>query len=148
MPELNCYLTFNGNCKEVFDFYRSVFGGEFAALSYFGDMPVQEGMPPLSEEQKNQVLHVSLPISKETILMGSDGGNQQPGGLIHGNNFAISINTHSREEADHFFNGLSAAGIITMPLQDTFWGAYFGMWTDKYGIQWMINFDDPAKVQS
>lgn len=146
MATVNVYLNFDGNCEEAFNFYKSVFGGELTRVNRFGDMPPQEGMPPLSEEHKNRVMHVSLPISKETILLGSD---IMPGmhGFIQGDNYSLSVNTDSREEAEKIFNGLSEGGKITMPLQDTFWGAYFGMWTDKYGIQWMVNYDDPAKVQ-
>ena len=90
---------------------------------------------------------MSLPISAETVLMGSD---TMPGIHDHqvGNNISLSINTDSREEADLIFNGLSAGGKVSMPLADTFWGAYFGMWTDKFGINWMVNYDDPAKVQA
>ena len=109
-------------------------------------MPPQEGQPPIPAEEGEKIMHVSLPISEETILMGSDGGGMMPGGLIKGNNFSLSVNALSREEAERIFNGLSAGGTVTMPLNDTFWGAYFGMWQDKYGIQWMVNFDDPAKA--
>ncbi|MBU8882546.1 VOC family protein [Flavobacteriaceae bacterium JJC] len=147
MAQVNAYLTFDGNCEEAFNFYKSVFGGEFPMIGKFGDMPPQEGMPPMSEEIKNRVMHVTLPISQETILMGSD---TMPGMHDHkaGNNISLSINTDSKEEAERLFNGLSEGGNVTMPLADTFWGAYFGMWTDKFGINWMVNYDDPAKVQS
>lgn len=146
MAEISPYLTFDGDCEEAFKFYHSVFGGEFPYMGRFGEMPPQEGMPPLSEDVKNRILHVSLPISKETVLMGSD---SIPGmhNIVKGNNFSISLNVHSREEAEKFFNGLSEGGTVTMPLEDTFWGAYFGMWTDKFGINWMVNYDDPAKVK-
>lgn len=147
MATVNAYLNFNGQCEEAFNFYRSVFGGDFPMVSKFGDMPPQEGMAPMSEELKNRVMHITLPISEETILMGSD---TMPGIHDHkvGNNISLSINTESREEAEKIFNGLSAGGKVTMPLEDTFWGAYFGMWTDKFGIYWMVNYDDPAKVQA
>ena len=146
MAIINSYLNFDGQCEEAFNFYKSVFGGEFVNISKFGEMPPQEGMPPLSDEQKNRVMHVSLPISADINLMGSD---IIPGmhTFVEGNNISLSINTHSREETEKLFNGLSADGNITMPLADTFWGAYFGMWTDKFGINWMVNYDDPAKVQ-
>lgn len=146
MATINAYLTFDGNCEEVFSFYKSVLGGEYADLLKFGDMPPQEGMPPLSEDVKNRIMHVALPISEETILMGSD---TMPGMQEHkvGNNISLSMNVNSKEEADRFFSGLSAGGIVTMPLADTFWGAYFGMWTDKFGVNWMVNYDDPTKVQ-
>lgn len=147
MATVNAYLNFDGQCEEVFNFYKSVFGGDFPMVSKFGDMPPQEGMPPMSEDVKNRVMHITLPISAETILMGSD---TMPGLHDHkvGNNISLSINTESRAEAEKIFNGLSAGGTVTMPLEDTFWGAYFGMWTDKFGIHWMVNYDDPAKVQA
>ena len=147
MARINAYLTFDGTCEEAFNFYKSVFGGDFPMVGKFGDMPPQEGMPPISDEVKNRIMHMSLPISAETVLMGSD---TMPGIHDHqvGNNISLSINTDSREEADRVFTGLSAGGKVSMPLADTFWGAYFGMWTDKFGINWMVNYDYPAKVQA
>ncbi len=140
MATVNVYLTFNGNCAEAFNFYKSVFGGEFPYIGKFGDMPPQEGMPPISEEDKNKIMHVSLPISEETMLMGSDSNGCEE--LVAGNNFSLSLNTNSKAEAENYFNKLSEGGVITMPLQDTFWGAYFGMWTDKFGVNWMVNYDE------
>ncbi|SFI67727.1 PhnB protein [Kaistella treverensis] len=147
MASINAYLTFDGNCEEAFIFYKSVFGGEFPMVGRFGDMPPAEGMPPLSDDVKSRIMHITLPISQETILMGSD---TMPGVHEHqvGNNISLSINTDSREEADRVFHGLSVGGNVTMPLSDTFWGAYFGMWRDKFGINWMVNYDDPSKVQA
>ncbi|MCH5685746.1 VOC family protein [Niabella sp. W65] len=146
MATVNVYLTFNGNCKEAFDFYKSVFGGDYPYVGTFGEMPPQEGMT-MPEEDKNRIMHISLPISKETVLMGSDTGGEWASGYQQGNNFSLSINADSKEEADKLFNGLSAGGRITMPMNHTFWGAYFGMFTDKFGISWMVNYDDPAKAQ-
>jgi PhnB protein len=143
MPTVNAYLTFDGNCEAVFNFYKSAFGGEFIGLNRFGEMPQQEGMPPLSEEMKNRVMHVSLPISAETILMGSDTMPGMSQDIIVGNNFSVSLGVNSKEEADKLFAALSASGKITMPLEVTFWGAYFGMWTDQFGINWMVNYDLP-----
>ena len=147
MTTVNTYLTFDGNCEEAFLFYQSVFGGEFPYVGKFGEMPPQEGMPPLSEEDKSRILHISLPISTETMIMGSDTmtGMQK---LNVGNNFSLSLNVNSKEEATQLFNKLSIGGTVTMSLADTFWGAYFGMWTDKFGINWMVNYDDPAKIPS
>ena len=147
MTTVNTYLTFDGNCEEAFLFYQAVFGGEFVDKSKFGEMPPQEGMPSLSEADKNRILHITLPISDETILMGSD---TMPGihNLNIGNNFSLSLNVDSKEEASQLFSKLSVGGVVTMPLEDTFWGAYFGMWTDKFGINWMVNYDDPAKMRS
>ncbi len=146
MATVNTYLTFNGNCREAFDFYKSVFGGEYLYIGTFGEMPPMEGKE-IPEEGKDRIMHVTLPISKETILMGSDTGGEWSSGFREGNNFSISINAESKEEADTLFGGLSAGGQVTMPMADTFWGAYFGMFTDKFGINWMVNYDDPAKMQ-
>lgn len=146
MASVNPYLTFNGNCEEAFTFYQSVFGGTFPYLGKFKDMPPMEGCPPISEADGNKIMHVSLPISKETILMGSDTSEAFGNATVPGNNFSISINTDSREEADKLFAGLSADGQVTMPMNTTFWGSYFGMFTDKFGIQWMVNHDEQPKA--
>ena len=140
MTTVNVYLNFNGNCEEAFNFYKSVLGGEFSYVGRFKDMPPQEGMP-MPEEMGNKIMHISLPLSKETMLMGSDTGGEWAASFIRGNNFSISINTDSKENADRLFNGLSAGGKVTMPLADTFWGDYFGMFEDKFGINWMISFN-------
>ncbi len=142
MTNVNIYLNFNGNCLEAFNFYKLVFGGEFSYISTLGEMPQQEGMPPLPESAKNQIMHVNLPISQETVLMGSDVSEAfgQPA-AVFGNNFSISINTDTKEEANRLFEGLSQGGQTTMPLGETFWGAYFGMFVDKFGINWMINME-------
>ncbi len=138
---VNVYLTFNGDCKEAFDFYKSVFGGDYASISTFGEMPPQEGMPPVSEDEKDRIMHVALPISNETMLMGSDTGGEWAGNFQKGNNFSISANTASKQEADRIFNALSDGGKIMMPMDNTFWGSYFGMFSDKYGINWMVSFE-------
>ncbi|WP_264520700.1 VOC family protein [Flavobacterium sp. N1994] len=140
MAYINPYLLFNGNCEEAFLFYQSVFGGEFPYMGKFKDMPADDNCPPLTAEDAERVMHVSLPIGN-TILMGSD-SNSQSGDVVMGANVSISINTESRAEADKIFNGLSAGGNAFMPMNDTFWGAYFGMFIDKFGIHWMVNFDE------
>lgn len=142
MTTVNIYLTFEGNCKQAFDFYKSVFGGDFPYVGTFGEMPPQEGMPPVSDDMKDQIMHISLPISKETILMGSDTGGEWSDDFKVGNNFSISISTDSKEKADDFFNKLSKDGQPKMPMSQTFWGDYFGMLTDKFGINWMISFNE------
>jgi len=142
MATVNVYLTFDGNCEEAFNFYKSVFGKEFSYIGRFGDMPPSEESK-LSEADAKRIMHVSLPISNETILMASDTTSEWAGTLKQGNNFSVSINTASKEEADALFNGLSAGGKVTMPLANTFWGAYFGMFEDKFGINWMVNYDEP-----
>ena len=145
MPKVNAYLTFNGNCEEAFNFYKSVFGGEFPFLGRFKDMPPQEGAKAVPPEDGERIMHVSLPISKETMLMGSDTGGEWSAGFKAGNNFSISINADSKDEADRIFNGLSAGGTVTMPMANTFWGDYFGMFNDKFGISWMMSFNENQK---
>lgn len=140
MTTINVYLTFDGECEEAFAFYKSLFGGEYASISKFKDMPPNPDYTPTPEEAE-RIMHVSLPISKETILMGSDNGAMSPP-LVKGNNFSISINAESKEKADRFFQQLSAGGAVIMPMAETFWGSYFGMAADKYGIQWMVSFGD------
>ena len=140
MASVNPYLTFNGNCEEAFNFYKSVFGGEFPYIGRYKEMPPMEGKPmPASEAEK--IMHVSLPVGKETILMGSDSSEAFGHATVIGNNFSISVNTDSQAEADKLFKGLSAEGKETMPMNKTFWGSYFGMLTDKFGINWMVNCD-------
>jgi PhnB protein len=142
MALVNIYLNFNGNCEEAFNFYKSVFGGEFPYIGRFKDMPPQEGMPPLPKEMENKIMHVSLPVSKETVLMGSDTGGEWAPSFVQGNNFSISINADSQEEADRFFNELSKGGKVTMPMGKTFWGDYFGMFADQFGINWMVSYNE------
>ncbi len=139
---INVYLTFDGNCKEAFDHYKSIFGGEFQQVSTFAEMPPQEGIPPVKDEEKDKIMHVSLPVSKETLLMGSDTGGEWAKGFKQGNNFSISVNTGEKEEANRIFNALSSGGQVMMPMGKTFWGSYFGMLTDKFGINWMVSFDE------
>lgn len=141
MTTVNIYLTFDGNCKEAFEFYKSVFGGEFPYVGTFGEMPQHDGMPAINEEMKNRIMHITLPISNETCLMGSDTGGEWATNFKNGNNFSVSVNTDSVEEADRIFNGLSEGGKVTMPMAKTFWESYFGMFTDKFGINWMVNFE-------
>lgn len=140
MTTVNIYLTYDGNCEEAFIFYKSVFGGDFPFMGRYKDMPPQEGCDPLSAEDAEKIMHVSLPISKETVLMGSDTGGQWVEDFKPGNNFAVSISTDSRNEADRLFAGLSNGGTVTMPMASTFWGDYFGMLVDKFGISWMVSF--------
>lgn len=139
MAAINPYLIFNGNCEEAFLFYKSVFGGEFPYIGKFKDMPSGDNTPALSEEDGNRVMHVCLPIG-ETVLMGSD-SNSASGDVVFGGNMSISINVDSKEEANRVFDGLSAGGNTYMPMSDTFWGAYFGMFTDKFGVNWMVNYE-------
>jgi len=141
MAQVNAYMTFNGNCEDAFNFYRSVFGGEFQMISRFKDMPPMEGFT-LPEGAGEKIMHVSLPVSNETILMGSD-ANPMFGDVPVGKNVSLSVGADSREEAGRIFNGLAEGGQITMPISDTFWNAYFGMLVDKFGMIWMVNYDNP-----
>jgi len=140
MASVNIYLNFNGNCEEAFNFYKSVFGGEFPYIGRFNEMPPSNEYK-MSESDGNKIMHISLPIGGGTMIMGSDTGGEWAPGFTQGNNFSISINAESKEEAERLFNGLSNGGKITMPLAKTFWSDNFGMFTDKFGINWMVSFD-------
>lgn len=143
MDAVNIYLTFNGNCEEAFNFYKSVFGTEFNYISRFGDMPPSEEHP-IRDEDRTKIMHVGLPIGNFT-LMGSDTGGEWGPQFVQGNNFSISLSTGSREENERLFAALAEGGQVTMPLADTFWGDYFGMCTDRFGINWMFSFNqNPA----
>lgn len=145
MASVNIYLNFKGNCEEAFNFYKSVFGGGFTYMGRFGEMPASEGYT-VPEEEKQKIMHVSLPIGSHTTLMGSDTGGQWAPGFVQGNNFSISVSAENNEEAEKIFNGLADGGNVTMPLSKTFWSESFGMLTDKFGIAWMVSFDgDMAK---
>ena len=142
MATVNIYLIFKNKCEEAFNFYKTVFGGEFPFLGRYKDMPQENNTCP--PEDLNKIMHVSLPVSKETVIMGCNGLETPGREIITGNNFSISVNTGSREEADSIFNGLAAGGRVGMPMNKTFWGSYFGMLTDKFGINWMISFEEAA----
>ena len=139
MTTINTYLTFNGNCEKAFNFYKSVFGGEFAHIGKFKDMPENPKFP-VAESDKEKVMHISFPIGS-TMLMGSDTGGEWSANFKQGNNFSVSINTDNKDEADRLFSELSEGGKTTMAMNKTFWDSYFGMFTDQFGIQWMVSFD-------
>lgn len=145
MTTINPYLNFNGNTEEAFNFYKSVFGGEFAAVMRFGDVAQTEGGKDMkvAENERDKIMHIALPIGSGNVLMATDALESMGQKLTVGNNFYISINVESKEEADKLFNGLSADGKVETPLGDTFWGDYFGMFTDKFGIQWMVSYTYP-----
>ncbi len=138
MTTINPYLTFNGNCEEAFNHYKSVFGGEFQYIGKFKDM-IETPEFPVLESDKDKIMHVSLPISKETVLMGSDASEAFGRAAIQGNNFSVSVNADSVEEVTRLFDALSSGGTIVMPLNKTFWGSFFGQFTDKFGIHWMLS---------
>ncbi len=139
MKIVNPYLNFSGNTEEAFNFYKSVFGGEFTMLMRFKDVPDQK----IPDDVKSQIMHVALPLGKNNILMGTDAPESMDFALTSGNNVHISIHAESREEADKLFNGLSAGGNVQMPMADMFWGDYYGSFADKFGIQWMVSFTNP-----
>ena len=136
MATLNTYLNFNGNTEEAFNFYKSVFGGEFSTLQRLKDTPDADKIPASAQEK---IMHVALPVGGN-VLMGTDVTETMPQ-VTFGTNSSISIDATSEEEANKLFNGLSAGGKVEMPLEKMFWGAYFGMFTDKFGVQWMVNYN-------
>lgn len=138
MPKINPYIHFNGNAEEAFLFYKSVFGGEFAMISRFKDLSNPEH--PFPEYEANKIMHIALPIGSNHVLMGSDVPDFMGRVNENENRSKISISASSKEEADTLFNGLSAGGTIEMPIGDSPWGSYFGMFRDKYGIEWMVDF--------
>lgn len=142
MTAINPYLTFKDQCEEAFEFYRSVFGGEFmGGIMRMGDADMGQ---PIPDEAKNLVMHVALPIGGN-ILMGSDAPEGFGPPLQQGNNYSVAISPDTKEEADRLFKGLSEGGTVVMPLADAFWGGYFGMLSDKFGVQWMVNYDQSKK---
>ena len=138
MAQINPHINFNGNAEEAFTFYKSVFGGEFAKVMRFKDLASPEF--PVSEHEENKIMHIALPIGKN-ILMANDVPEIMGRTNENENRSKISISAESKEEADKLFNGLSAGGQIEMPLEESPWGSYFGMFRDKYGIEWMVDFD-------
>jgi PhnB protein len=138
MATLNPYLNFPGNTEEAFNFYKSVFGGEFMMVQRFKDTP-EAGR--VSEKEKEKIMHISLPIGKGNVLMGTDALESMGHKVTVGDNISLSLSPESEEETKKLFNALSAGGKVTVPLDKMFWGAYFGMLTDKFGIQWMVNYD-------
>jgi len=132
------YLSFNGNTEEAFNFYRSALGGEFTSLQRFGDNPQGD---QLSIEDKKKIMHIALKGDNGLVLMGNDHMEFMGGPFNPGNNFSLSIHPDSEKAADTFFNNLSAGGTVLMPISKVFWGAYFGMFVDKFGIKWLINHE-------
>lgn len=140
MATTGIYLNFERNTEEAFMFYKSVFGTEFVGgINRMGDVPPQEGVPPLPEEDRDLVMHVSLPLLGGVMLMGTDAPQSMGFKLSQGNNVYISLHPDSRNETDALFNALSEGGKVEMPPQEMFWGDYFGSCTDKFGVQWMFN---------
>lgn len=141
MAKVSTYLNFKRETEEAFNFYKQVFGTEFIGkISRFSEVPTQEGQPPMKEEDKNLVMNVQLPILGGHVLMGTDAPESMGFKLNQGNNVYINLQPDSKEEADRLFKELSEGGEVEMPMQDMFWGDYFGSFKDKYGTAWMINY--------
>jgi PhnB protein len=138
MAQINPHINFNGNAEEAFTFYRSVFGGEFVKIIRFKDFASAEFK--VAEKEENKIMHIALSIGKTDMLMGNDVPEIMGKTNENENRSKIVITAESREEADKLFNGLSAGGNIEMPIADSPWGSYFGMFRDKYGIEWMVDF--------
>ncbi|MBS1646808.1 MAG: SRPBCC domain-containing protein [Bacteroidetes bacterium] len=143
-PRVSNYLNFDGKTEEAFLFYKSVFKTEFSGkgIQRFGDIQANAGSPPIAESIKNMILHVELPITENYVLMGTDAPKEMGFTIVKGNNMHICIEPETKEEADRLFQELSIKGSITMPMADMFFGAYFGEFTDQYGINWMIHFQN------
>ena len=143
---INPYLNFNGNTEEAFEFYRSVFGGEFVGgIMRFKDMPgCDEGSGP-REDEMDKVMHVCLPIGDGHYLMGTDSLESMGQKITYGDNFSINVGPDSKEDADRIFNGLGDGGTVIMPIQDMFWGDYWGLLKDKFGVQWMVTFTTKSR---
>ena len=149
MAKVSTYLNFPGNTEEVFLFYRSVFRSDFSKpIQRFGEMPSDPNAMQLSDKVKNMVLHVELPILGGHKLMGTDASEDIGLFVEAGNNVHLSLEPDTRDEATRLFNELSEGGEVLMPLQDVFWGAYYGSLTDKYGINWMVNFQEEEAPNS
>ena len=138
MATINPYINFNGNAEEAFTFYKSVFGGEFAKITRFKDLSSPEF--PVAENEADKIMYIALPIGKN-ILIANDVPESMGRVNENENRSKISISAESKEEADRLFNGLSAGGKVEMPIEDSPWGSYFGMFRDKYGIEWTVDFD-------
>jgi PhnB protein len=145
MPTINPYINFNGNAEEAFNFYKSVFGGEFQKVIRFKELESAEF--PVSEAEADKIMHIALPIGGNTLLandvpesMGSESENE--------NRSKIAVSVETKEEADKVFNGLSAGGTVEMPMDKSPWGTYFAMFRDKYGIEWTVEFDPTANAQA
>lgn len=138
MPKLNIYLNFAGNTEEAFNFYKSVFNGEFTSVVRFKDMPM-EGVN-IPKEDENKIMHIGLPIGKDSVLMATDTLASLGQTLVVGNNVYISVHPDSKEEADRIFTALSLGGTMEMPIADQPWGDYYGSFKDKFGVGWMVNY--------
>ena len=144
--KIHAYLNFEGSAEEAFRFYARVLSGKLTEVHRFGSMP-QEGGFDLTSEQKNLVMHVGLELPDGQMLMASDMIEGMGPERVEGNNFSISVHPDSKEEADRIFNALAEGGIVTMPIADQFWGDYFGSLTDRFGVNWMVNYSEAGTQQ-
>ncbi|QHL86624.1 VOC family protein [Nibribacter ruber] len=144
MALINPHINFNGNAEEAFNFYKSVFGGEFARIVRFRDFTSAEY--PMAESEAEKIMHIALPIG-QNMLMANDVPASMGRVDENENRSKISVSTESREEAERIYNGLSEGGTVEMPMEDSPWGSYFGMFRDKYGIEWMIEFDPNSRTK-
>ncbi|HNP47218.1 MAG TPA: VOC family protein [Bacteroidia bacterium] len=144
MARTSTYLNFPRSTEEAFNFYKSIFGGEFTrgGIARFGDIPAMDGAPPIADADKNLVMHVELAITGGHMLMGTDAPESMGFAVNFGNNVHINLEPDTKAETRKLFAALSAGGKVTMELQDMFWGAYFGSCIDKYGVQWMFNCEE------
>lgn len=140
MTTISIYLNFNGNTEEAFNFYREVLGGNIMVIQRFKDTP-EAG--EVAAEDANKIMHISMSVGKNMVFMGTDSLESKGHKLMVGNNFHISVSTESEDETRRIFNELSKGGKVEVPLDKMFWGAYFGMCTDKFGVQWMVSYDAP-----
>ncbi len=141
MLKLHTYLNFSGNAEEAFNFYKSVFGGQFGSVTRFKDMPIQGMTIPRQDE--NKMMHISLPVGKDDMIMASDVLESRGQKLLIGNNVSIMISPDTKEEADRVFKALSAGGKVEMAIANQPWGDYYGGLIDKFGIRWMVNYAYP-----
>ena len=140
MSKVSTYLNFSGNAEEAFNFYRSVFGGTFInGIMHMKDMPKSPTNPEVPDDEKDLILHIELPITGGHVLLGGDGPPSMGFDLEFGSNIQIVLEPNSRTETEMLFKGLSEGGKVTMPMQDMFWGAYYGSCIDKFGVQWMFS---------
>jgi PhnB protein len=139
MKALNPYLNFKGNTEEAFHFYKSVFGGEFTSLQRFKDTPEADRVP---DNEKEKIMHIALRLGNGTTLMATDALESMGHHVTAGTNFHLSIDAESEEESKKIFATLSKGGVVSIPMEKMFWGAYFGMCTDPFGVQWMVSYDE------
>ena len=143
MSKVSTSISFARGTEDAFNFYKSVFGGDFTSLMRWSEMPEMPGSPPVEEEDKDKILHIELPILGGHVLMGGDAPESMQANMVTGNNIQITLEPDTKEEADRLFAALSDGGTVQMPMADMFWGGYYGALTDQFGINWMINVTPP-----